>query len=245
MKRLNAIARKTNRLGETYLFGKFGSGKNSVVVTLAYIGKNAEGKPLTQIERAFHAGEVIDIGDYKQLTGTRSNPVRQLKAVFGKAEGFNYAVKVPGVDPHFFTYSFGRQIDDKWKINEWANGAQKGYAGAKGKATVSSLKEWVKVYQPDEFYAQWRQDSSNWKDDVVEVLYKKHGSTGILSTNPVSTKKSSYAFDVILHGKNIDTVFHSGMTGTKADMEDDVYRSLVNHDGYDPGIKVRRRPAGK
>lgn len=58
-------------------------------------------------------------------------------------------------------------------------------------------------------------------------------------------KKSSYAFDVILNGKNIDTVFHSQMSGTKAEMEDDVKRSLVGHDGYDPSIKVRRVPMKK
>lgn len=50
----------------------------------------------------------------------------------------------------------------------------------------------------------------------------------------------NYAFDVFLHGKKIDTVFYSQMSGTKTEMENDVKRSLVNHDDYDPDIKVRR-----
>ena len=53
---------------------------------------------------------------------------------------------------------------------------------------------------------------------------------------------------MILHGKRIDTIFMSSSmfrVNTKAEMEDDVKWSLINHDGYDPNIKVRRRPAGK
>ncbi len=46
------------------------------------------------------------------------------------------------------------------------------------------------------------------------------------------------AFDVYLNGKCIDTVFYSA--GVKVD-RDEVKRSLVNHDGYDPSIIVRKR----
>ena len=43
------------------------------------------------------------------------------------------------------------------------------------------------------------------------------------------------AWNVTLNGKHIDTVFFD------ADCDADyVYRSLVNHDGYNPGIKVRK-----
>lgn len=46
--------------------------------------------------------------------------------------------------------------------------------------------------------------------------------------------------DVILNRKKIDTVsmaYSSKMT--KAQIEEDVYASLINHDGYDSDIKVR------
>lgn len=45
-------------------------------------------------------------------------------------------------------------------------------------------------------------------------------------------------FNVYLRGKCIDTVFYSDKS---SDGEDDVKRSLVNHDGYSPDIKVRLR----
>lgn len=43
------------------------------------------------------------------------------------------------------------------------------------------------------------------------------------------------AWNVYLHGKRIDTVFYS------PDCDADyVRRGLINHDGYDPAIVVRR-----
>lgn len=45
------------------------------------------------------------------------------------------------------------------------------------------------------------------------------------------------AFDVYLNGRKIDTVFYSASaTETPADVK----RSLVDHDGYDPRIVVKR-----
>lgn len=43
------------------------------------------------------------------------------------------------------------------------------------------------------------------------------------------------AWNVYLHGKKIDTVFCS-----PTDDAGDVRRSLINHDGYDVSITVRR-----
>jgi hypothetical protein len=43
------------------------------------------------------------------------------------------------------------------------------------------------------------------------------------------------AWNVYLNGKKIDTVFCS-----RGDSASDVRRSLINHDGYDAGITVRR-----
>ncbi len=53
---------------------------------------------------------------------------------------------------------------------------------------------------------------------------------------------SSKAFDVFLNRKKIDTVFYSASDKSTAD---DVKRSLVNHDGYDPDINVRKRRSKK
>ena len=46
------------------------------------------------------------------------------------------------------------------------------------------------------------------------------------------------AFDVYLRRKLIDTVFYSAGATVDAD---EVKRSLVGHDGYNPAIVVRRR----
>ena len=49
------------------------------------------------------------------------------------------------------------------------------------------------------------------------------------------------AYDVFLRGKEIDTVFYSASLNESAE---DVKRSLVNHDGYDPSIVVvKRKPS--
>ena len=46
---------------------------------------------------------------------------------------------------------------------------------------------------------------------------------------------SSVAYNVYLCGKLIDTVFQSG-----ASTVEEVKRSLINHDGYDPAIRVTK-----
>jgi hypothetical protein len=52
-----------------------------------------------------------------------------------------------------------------------------------------------------------------------------------------SVLAKSQAWDVFLNGKNIDTVFYS--EGAKVDA-DEVKRSLVDHDGYDANIVVKK-----
>ena len=46
----------------------------------------------------------------------------------------------------------------------------------------------------------------------------------------------AHGWEVYLNGRHIDTVFYDE-TYTTAE---DVKRSLVNHDGYNPGIEVYR-----
>jgi hypothetical protein len=51
---------------------------------------------------------------------------------------------------------------------------------------------------------------------------------------PKMPLKKQEAFDVHLHGKRIDTVFATGYT------VDEMKTSLINHDGYNPSITVRK-----
>jgi hypothetical protein len=46
-------------------------------------------------------------------------------------------------------------------------------------------------------------------------------------------------FNVSLNRRNINTVFYSGLKGTRKDQEEYVKDSLIGHDGYDLGISVR------
>ena len=48
------------------------------------------------------------------------------------------------------------------------------------------------------------------------------------------------AFDVFLNGKQIDTVFWNNRAdGGAVITADDVKKSLIDHDGYDPRIEVK------
>lgn len=49
----------------------------------------------------------------------------------------------------------------------------------------------------------------------------------------------SYSFDVILNRKVVDTIFQTFSSGTRTELCESVKSSLINHDGYDPCIKVR------
>ena len=48
---------------------------------------------------------------------------------------------------------------------------------------------------------------------------------------------SATAYDVYLNGKHIDTVFYTGYDGPE-----EVKKSLIDHDGYDPRIVVKKAP---
>jgi hypothetical protein len=96
------------------------------------------------------------------------------KPSFGNNDGNSYAVKVDSLDSNeFYKQPFGRRIDDMKKVKEFMSSAKKGYVGSKGKPTMASVKKWVKEMKPSEFYAMWKQDSSSYKDDSVEIFYKR------------------------------------------------------------------------
>lgn len=94
------------------------------------------------------------------------------KAFIGKAGKKSYAVKIEGIDNEFPLMNFGQQISYNKSVKEWKESAKKDYVDAKGKATLASVKAWIKENNPKEFYASWESDSSTYKDDSVEIFYK-------------------------------------------------------------------------
>lgn len=57
---------------------------------------------------------------------------------------------------------------------------------------------------------------------------------------PADTVNESNAFDVYKDGKKIDTVYYKGN-----ETADDIKKSLVDHDGYDGDIVVKKRKEKK
>ena len=94
-----------------------------------------------------------------------------MKATFAKTAEFSYAYKVDGVTPGFHTAIFGRQLDDLRKVGAFKATAKSTHVGAKRRATLAAVKEWVKLNSPSQFYARWRSDSSQYKEDCVEIFY--------------------------------------------------------------------------
>jgi hypothetical protein len=93
------------------------------------------------------------------------------KVTYGKNEKMQYAFKVDGVPSDYYKLPFGRQIEHAKTIREFKENATSHHVGAKGRATLAAVKEWVKETKPSQFYACWQADSSFWKNDCVEVCY--------------------------------------------------------------------------
>lgn len=105
---------------------------------------------------------------------TITSVARKRKPAFGKVDGKNYAVQINALPSNdFFKQPWGRQLDDWAKIKEFQKKAKTYHVDAKGKATMSAVKAWVKAEKPSEFFANWKADSSSWKDDSVKVFYVK------------------------------------------------------------------------
>lgn len=84
----------------------------------------------------------------------------------------NIIVKIKGVDKEFYKAPFGRQIDDLKKVKAFIETAKTYYVDAKRKGTLAAVKQWLKEKKPSEYYAKWKKDSSNYKDDSVQVYYR-------------------------------------------------------------------------
>jgi hypothetical protein len=100
--------------------------------------------------------------------------MKKRKAIFDNYDKDSFAVKVNALSSNdFFRKPFGHQLDDLRAIVKFKEEAKTGYVGAKHKNTMAAVKKWVKLVKPTEFYARWRQDSTWWKDDSVEIFYKE------------------------------------------------------------------------
>ena len=95
------------------------------------------------------------------------------KACYGTVHGSSYAVLIDGVDGDFFTRPFGRQLDDWRKIEDFKATAKHGYADSKWKPTMSAVKEWVRLYEPKQFFAVWNSETDFYHDDSVKIFYTK------------------------------------------------------------------------
>ncbi len=89
----------------------------------------------------------------------------------GKIEKFNYAIKIDGVQLSSSS-NFGDFVNANRGISGFKKSAKSTRINSKGKATLSSVKAWIKEYKPSSYYAKWVPDSSSYKDDSVEIFYE-------------------------------------------------------------------------
>lgn len=87
----------------------------------------------------------------------------------GKVGDYNYAMDIPGVPADYPRMPFGRMLDYKGKLSDLYKEAKVYYVDSKGKATLSSVKRWVKDNKPAAYFTKWKCDSSSYKDDSVAI----------------------------------------------------------------------------
>jgi hypothetical protein len=94
------------------------------------------------------------------------------KSCSGSDSKFNYVYRLEGVTPNYWQQPFGRQLSDIKLIKDFTETAKVDHIDAKGKSTLKSVKEWVAINKPEQYFVKWSKDSSDYKDDSVEVYYK-------------------------------------------------------------------------
>ncbi len=137
------------------------------------------------------------------------------------------------------SFERGRRDEDKMlNPRKYKQGALRG-------STLGAGKDWHLIIEgPRGVFSTtgWRsrQTAKREGDKALEDLpYGYHYRVEYVGDDPDIRKhpdaNPSQGWDVFLRGKKIDTVFYSGKN-TAADIK----RSLVDHDGYDPAITVRK-----
>lgn len=73
------------------------------------------------------------------------------------------------------TSPFNREFDAAKKYRDISNDSnfKHGSIGCKGKSYKSGVNQWVKDVEPTEFMVWTKKESPSWKDDVLDVYYKK------------------------------------------------------------------------
>jgi hypothetical protein len=94
------------------------------------------------------------------------------KAYFGTNDGKSYAVNLSGAKGGNEPRNMGWAMDNTKMLKDFMKDAKTHYAGAKGKATLPAVKSAIKMLGATEFYATWKADSANYKDDSVKIYYK-------------------------------------------------------------------------
>jgi hypothetical protein len=120
--------------------------------------------------------EVYKDESFKETSMTKAKQVlNMLEGTFdigNDSSTHNIIVKIKGVDKEFYKAPFGRQLEDLKKVKAFIETAKSYYVGAKGRGTLAAVKQWIKETSPSEYYAKWKKDSSNYKDDSVQVFYR-------------------------------------------------------------------------
>ena len=99
-----------------------------------------------------------------------------MKQWIGKTDGKSFAVKIEGVDPEFPKLPFGRQLGENKKVQAFKAKAKKCYVGAKGEATLSAVRAWIKERQPKLKYNRKKIDGQQ----LHELTYNPKSRRGIL-----------------------------------------------------------------
>ena len=81
-------------------------------------------------------------------------------------------LKIKGIPPtkEFNQLSFGRQLDYRSKISDFKSGAKIDHLATKRQTVAKALKEFIALYNVDEYYFVDNQ-SSTWHDDSIEIFY--------------------------------------------------------------------------
>jgi len=112
---------------------------------------------------------------FKDYLNEQLTLVEDTKPSYGSFEDKNYVVKINKLSSNdFYSQPFGRSMADRKLVKSFIEDSETKttHIDAKGKSTLSSVKLWIKENKPSEFYATWKKDSSNYKDDSVKLFYK-------------------------------------------------------------------------
>lgn len=108
------------------------------------------------------------VGDFNESL----DEAKKDKGFVGNSDGSSWAVNIDDIKGGNQPRNLGWSIDNRTVIADFKKKAKKTYVGAKGKATLPAVKKALKMLGATQYFAQWKSDSSSYKDDSVEIWYK-------------------------------------------------------------------------